>query len=145
MFVVGQYSIDIIRSHFGSSRPLVIFSVAMSVKDVKDYPFSLGNLDVANKFYHGGCRELTKVNTLLSFQSGSLFLYMPAKEQRMPLQSASRHCTYELTGKNSNEQVSPGSLVTGFHRTKLSSLFGTTRLQAWPYQSAQTYQCDGAT
>ena len=66
-------------------------------------------------------------------------MYVPAKKPQRPLHVSARCCTYELTGPNSNEEVEPGKLVSGFHRTTWGSLFRTTREAAWPWQ------CGGGT
>ena len=79
------------------------------------------------------------METSPQFSAGKLFMYVPAKTPRRPFHASHRHCTYELFGRNSNQEVGPGQLVSGFHRTKFDSLFRTTREDAWPDQ------CGGGT
>ena len=84
--------------------------------------------------YHGGCTELTKVGMSPPFLHGRDFAFVQLKTRQRPLHVSDRDSTYELLGKNANQQVPPGTLVTGFHISELNSLFQTTREQAWPEQ-----------
>ena len=91
-------------------------------------------LDGDKSFYHGGIPALTEVDKYPQCQAGKLFRYIPAKENVVPLHISSRHSTYELLGCSSNKEVGPGHVICGFHKTKLSSLFQATRMEAWPHQ-----------
>ena len=96
----------------------------------------VSGLDLTKSFHHGGCKELTKADTWPPFVPGSKFLCL-VRENPIPPEAGSRPSGYEMYGKGDNSTITPPSMVSGFHVTKVTSLFHGTIEEAWPWQ------CDG--
>ena len=78
---------------------------------------------------------MTREDEIPTFERGSSYLFIPARDQSGPTWQSDRYSTYEFEGERQTRDIKSGVKVCAFHKTRIESLFEATTLEAYDSQN----------